>query len=129
VPADAIPAAAEYRDQDADRGDGGEVADGMPAVTPQAPLDVRVLEAIGEFLQARPRWSERAPSMAEVWEYSTTGDWVEHEKSVKRVLHGLCVLIAFAVTYPVDWMVQVARQKPIGFLLVVAVLFVLSKVL
>lgn len=103
--------------------------DTEPAAAPQAPLDVRFLEHLGEVFQARPRWSERSPSMAETWEYSTSGDWTAEEKSAKRLAHGLCVLLAFAATYPIDWAVQIARCKPIGFVLSVAVLFVLSKVL
>jgi hypothetical protein len=99
------------------------------AVTPQAPLDVRLLEAVNAFLRLRPHWSERPPSAAESWEYSTTGDWTVEEKSVKRVLHGLCVLVAFIGTYPIAWVVQIARHKPIGFLLTLAVVFVLGKVL
>lgn len=105
-----------------------DAGDELPEVTPQPPLDVRLLDALGEFLQARPRWSQPPPSMAEAWEYSTSGDWTAAEKSLKRVLHGLCVLIAFVVTYPIDWAVQAARCKPIGFVLAIAVLFVISKV-
>ncbi|WP_431879171.1 hypothetical protein [Amycolatopsis sacchari] len=107
----------------------GRAEHGLPAVTPQAPLDVRLLEALGELLQARPRWKERPPSPAEAFEYSTSGDWTAEEKSLKRIAHGLCVLLAFGVTYPIDWVVQAARQKPIGFVLCIAVLFVLTKVL
>lgn len=99
------------------------------AVTAQAPLDVRFLEGLSEFLAARPRWSERPPSTAETFEYSSTGDWTAEEKSAKRIFHGLCVLIAFGITYPIDWAIQAARQKPIGFVLALALLFVLSKVL
>lgn len=98
-------------------------------MTPQAPLDVRLLEGLGEFLAARPRWSERPPSTAETFEHSRTGDWTTEEKSVKRALHGLCVLAAFALTYPIEWAIQAARQKPIGFVLILAALFLLGEVL
>lgn len=99
------------------------------AASPQAPLDVRLMNQISGILRTRPRWSQRPPSMAEVWEYSTTGDWTAEEKSAKRLAHGLCVLVAFAVTYPIGWAVQIARQKPIGFVLILGVLVVLSKAL
>lgn len=98
-------------------------------VTPQAPLDVRLLESFGEFLAARPRWSQRAPSSAEIFEYSTSGDWTAEKKSIRRTLHSFCVLAAFILTYPIEWAIQAARQKPIGFALVLAVLFLLGKVL
>lgn len=100
-----------------------------PAVTPQAPFDVRLLDAVREVLEARPRWSERAPAMAETWKHSTTGDWTVEENSIKRFAHGALVLIIFVVTYPLEWWIQVVRQKPIGFVLTLAVLFVLSQVL
>ncbi|RSN06004.1 hypothetical protein DMC63_38000 [Streptomyces sp. WAC 05977] len=122
------PAAAPVVDVD-QPGVDGQADTAPPAVTPQAPLDIRLLDTLTQFLQARPRWSERAPSTAETWEYSMSGDWTAEEKSLKRVLHGLCVLAAFALTYPIEWAIQIARQKPIGFLLVLAVLVLLGKVL
>ena len=100
-----------------------------PAVTPQAPLDIRLLDAIGGFLRSRPRWSQRPPSLSECWDYSTEGDWTADEKSLRRVLHSLCHLVAFVVTYPIDWASSASKAKPIGFVLTVAVLFILSKVL
>jgi hypothetical protein len=99
------------------------------AVTPQAPPDVRLLETIGEILRARPRWSQRPPSMAEAWEYSNTGDWTTEQKSLKRAVRGLLLLIAFAVTYPLDWWSQAVKQNPSVLLLTVAVLVVLDRVL
>ena len=88
-------------------------------VTPQAPLDQRVLGAVRDVMNARPRWNERPPSPAETWDYSTSGDWTTSDNGAKRVFHGLCVLVAFAVTYPVDWAVQAIRSKPIGFVIAV----------
>lgn len=115
-------------DVETDDSASGETAT-TPDVTPLAPLDVRLLEGLGELLAARPRWSQRPPSPAECWDYSTTGDWTASEKSVRRIGHGLCVLIAFAVTYPIEWAIHLARQKPSGFVLGLIVLFVLTKVL
>lgn len=106
-----------------------QAADEQPTVSPQAPLDVRLLEGLGEILAARPRWSERSPSSAEAFEYSTSGDWTTEDKSAKRMFHGLCVLIAFGLTYPIDWAIQIARCKPIGFVLGLALLFVITKAL
>lgn len=123
VPAEPIPAGHVHAPAEE------PVADELPTVTPQAPLDIRLREALTALLASRPRWNERPPSMAETWEYSNTGDWTADEKSLKRVVHGLCVLVAFVVTYPISWAAQAARQKPIGLVLAVAMLFLLGKVL
>jgi hypothetical protein len=114
---------ADAYDEDPDADDEAE------PVTPQAPLDVRVLEMLSDFFQARPRWSERPPSTAEAWEYALRGDWTTNEHSARRVLHSVCVVIAFVVTYPIEWLIHIARQKPTGCLLIAVVLFVLSHIL
>ena len=103
-------------------------AEDQSPIVAQAPLDVRLLTHIGDILRARPRWSQRPPSFAEIWDYSTSGDWTAEDKSGKRVIHGLCVVIAFTVLYPIEWAVQAALHKPIGFLLIVTVIFALTKV-
>lgn len=97
--------------------------DGKP-IAPQAPLDVRLLQILGAFLKTRPRFSERPASFAESWEYSTTGDWTTSEKSLRRVLHGLCTVLAYAATYPLEWLLK-AREKPVGFLVALALVIVI----
>jgi hypothetical protein len=98
------------------------------AVEAQAPLDIRLLEAIEKLWKDRPQWSQPEPTAAEVWAYSTTGDWTADERSLKRVFHALCVLVAFGLTFVPLWLIRVSRRKPVGFVLAVFVLFVLSKV-
>lgn len=101
--------------------------DGAP-IAPQAPLDIRLLENLGSFLKSRPRFAERPASFAESWEYSTSGDWTTEEKSLRRVLHGLCTVLAFAATYPLEWLLK-ARTKPVGFLVAIALVIVISKLI
>lgn len=120
VPPPVAPASRVTEDQP-------EPAVETPAAAPGPPRDVRMRDAVSRMLAARPRWSERPPSAAETWEWSREGDWATDDQQAKRVAHGLCVLVAFAVTYPVDWAVRVARGTPGGFLLVLLVLFVLGK--
>lgn len=91
------------------------------AVQPQAPLDVRLRESALAALRDRPRFSQRPPSLAESIEYSQKGDWAVSDKGAKRIAHGLCTVLAYALTYPLDLVLQ-ARSKPIGFVLTVALL-------
>lgn len=95
------------------------------AVTPQAPLDQRLLKALGDVLAARPQWDQQPPSWAQIWDYSTNGDWTTEANSARRIGHSLIVLIGFAVLFLPDWAVQVAKQKPIGFVLTAAVVALL----
>ncbi|HEX6359529.1 hypothetical protein [Actinophytocola sp.] len=99
----------------------------MP-VKPVAPLDIRVLQAIGNLWKERPQWSQPEPTAAEVWDYSTTGDWTTDDRALRRVFHALCVLVAFGLTFVPLWLIRVSRRKPGGFVMVVLVLFVISKV-
>lgn len=94
------------------------------AVTPQAPLDQRALEAISEVIAQRPRWNEPPPSFAQIWQYSTSGDWTTDDNSARRVGHSLLVLITLGVTFPVRWATNVVEDKPIAFV-VAAVLVAL----
>lgn len=102
-------------------------ADGE-VVTPQAPLDVRVRTSIQAAVSAIPSLTERPASFKESLEYSQTGDWCASDNTGKRVAHGLATVIAYIVTYPLD-LIQRARTKPIGFVLVLAVLYALAHIL
>ena len=95
-------------------------SDGEP-VQPQAPLDVRLRELALAALRDRPRFSQRPPSFVESIEYSQKGDWAVSDKGAKRIAHGLCTVLAYALTYPLDLVLQ-ARSKPVGFVLTVALL-------
>jgi hypothetical protein len=105
-----------------------EVGDQPAAVKPLAPLDQRLIEHFKQIAQAAPRWSQRPASLAEIWEYSTSGDWTTEEKSAKRLAHALIVVLTFVALYPVSWVVQVALEKPIGFVITIAVVVLLGHI-
>lgn len=91
-------------------------ADGQ-VVAPQAPLDVRIRNAVQQAIAAIPALSERPASFRESLEYSQRGDWTANDNAAKRVVHGLATLVTYLVTYlPVDLLGR-ARTKPIGFVL------------
>ncbi len=102
-------------------------SDGKP-VQPQAPLDVRIRDAALAALRNLPRLTERPPSFVESLEYSQHGDWTASDNGLKRAVHGLCTLLAYLLTYPLDIVIRV-RAKPIGFVLTLAVLIVLINAL
>jgi hypothetical protein len=102
--------------------------DQMASLRPLAPLDQRMIAHATQIWQAAPRWSQRPPSLAEIWDYSTSGDWTAEEKSLKRTLHALVVVITFTALYPVSWVVQVALHKPIGFVITLAILLVIGQI-
>lgn len=97
------------------------------SVKPLVPLDQRLFAYGRLILQTAPRWAEQPPSLAQIWDYSTNGDWTDEEKSSKRLAHALIVVITFVALYPITWAVQLALHKPVGFVLTVAVLFVVYK--
>lgn len=101
--------------------------DGQP-VNPQAPLDIRVREGILAALKASPRFNQRPASFAESLEYSQRGDWATSEKGAKRAVHGLCTVIAFLATYPLDIALK-ARTKPVGFVLTIALIVLVTQLL
>lgn len=102
-------------------------SEGNP-VTGRAPIDVRVKEVAVGWVAARPRMTTRPPSMAETLEHSQRGDWAAADNAAKRAVHGLATLLTFVLTYPLDVVLR-ARDKPIAFVLTVAVLITLTQLL
>lgn len=96
-------------------------------VTPQAPLDVRAVDAFKRVVSSMPRVGDRPPSLREALEYSTQGDWTTRSGGV-RALHALAVLVTFLVTWPLDWLLRL-RAQPGAFVLALAFLILLGKVL
>jgi hypothetical protein len=117
------------RSDDVDHVEAAEESADQPAtLSPLAPLDQRLIEHIKQIAQAAPRWSQRSASLAEIWEYSTSGDWTAEEKSAKRLAHALVVVLTFVALYPISWVVQVALEKPIGFVITIAVVVLLAHI-
>lgn len=108
-----------------------ESSDEKPAapaerVVPLVPWDQRCLDAVERVLAARPRWTSVPPSYAQTWAYSRRGDWTTGEGGLLRAAHTLLVLAAVAVLFPLDWVLNVVRGKPIGLVLVTAVVVLLA---
>jgi len=95
-------------------------------VVPLVPWDQRVLDTVQRVLQARPRWNAVPPSYAQTWAYSRHGDWTTGEGGLLRAAHSALVLAAVAVLFPLDWILNVVRDKPIGLVLVVSVVVLLA---
>lgn len=95
-------------------------------VVPLVPWDQRVLDTVQRVLQARPRWNAVPPSYAQTWTYSREGDWTTGEGGLLRAAHSALVLAAVAVLFPLDWVLNVVRGKPIGLVLVTAVVVLLA---
>lgn len=95
-------------------------------VVPLVPWDQRCLDAVQRVLQARPRWNAVPPSYAQTWAYSRHGDWTTGEGGLLRAAHSALVLAAVAVLFPLDWILNVVRDKPIGLVLVASVVVLLA---
>lgn len=95
-------------------------------VTPLVPWDQRVLDSVERVLAARPGWTTTPPSYAQTWAYSRRGDWTTGEGGLLRAAHSALVLAAVAVLFPLDWILNVVRDKPIGLVLVAAVVVLLA---
>lgn len=115
-------AAAESSDEEPD--DPAEQV--APVLEPLIPWDQRVLDTVERVLQARPGWTTTPPSYAQTWAYSRHGDWTTGEGGLLRAAHTLLVLAAVAVLFPLDWVLNVVRGKPIGLVLVTAVVVLLA---
>ncbi|MBB3053568.1 hypothetical protein FHS23_004622 [Prauserella isguenensis] len=102
-------------------------SEGNP-VAARAPIDVRLKEAAVGWVAARPRMATRPPSMAETLEHSQRGDWAAADNGAKRAVHGLATLLSFVLTYPLDVVLR-SRDKPIAFVLTIAVLITLTQLL
>lgn len=95
-------------------------------VVPLVPWDQRCLDAVERVLAARPGWTTTPPSYAQTWTYSRHGDWTTGEGGLLRAAHTLLVLAAVAVLFPLDWILNVVRDKPIGLVLVTTVVVLLA---
>lgn len=108
----------------------GEEPDGpveqVERVVPLVPWDQRCLDAVQRVLEARPGWRTVPPSYAQTWAYSRHGDWTTGEGGLLRAAHSALVLAAVAVLFPLDWILNVIRDKPIGLVLVTAVVILLA---
>lgn len=73
---------------------GGESAE--REVTPLAPWHVTARLWLAKVMAMLPRlWTERSPSLAEMFEFSRTGDWTPRKTGPRRGLHllGTAVLL------------------------------------
>lgn len=102
-------------------------AEGHP-VAARAPLDVRAKDAAVRWARSQSRMSTRPPSMAETLAYSQEGDWAAADNAAKRGIHGLATLATFTLTWPLDVILR-SRDKPIAFVLTLAVLITLTQLL
>lgn len=98
------------------------VNDDGEAITPQAPIDVRIRQMLLGAVRALPALSEPPASFRESLEYSQTGDWAVRDNTGKRAVHGIATVLAYVLTYPVVDLPAKARSKPIGFILCLALL-------
>ncbi|WP_224389017.1 hypothetical protein [Pseudonocardia sp. ICBG1293] len=108
---------------------GGEdqtAAPAEPAVKPLAPWDQRIAQAISDLVEARPRWNEQPPSYAQTWAYSRAGDWTTSSNQLVRAVHAALTLAALAMVFPLDWLANVIRDKPSGFVITVVVVVLLA---
>lgn len=88
-----IPAVTTTAGLPADDG-GGESA--AREVTPLAPWHVTARLWLAKVMAMLPRlWTERSPSLAEMFEFSRTGDWTPRKTGPRRGLHllGTAVLL------------------------------------
>ncbi|OLL89416.1 hypothetical protein Ae706Ps2_6393 [Pseudonocardia sp. Ae706_Ps2] len=91
-------------------------------VEPLAPWDQRIAQAVSDLVEARPRWNQVPPSYAQTWAYSRTGDWTTSSNPLVRGVHAALTLAALAVVFPLDWLGNVIRDKPSGFMITVVVI-------
>lgn len=92
------------------------------AVAPLAPWDQRLIDVVRDVVEARPRWNQTPPSYAQTWAYSRTGDWTTSSNPLVRGVHAALTLAALAVVFPLDWLGNVIRDKPSGFMITVVVI-------
>ncbi|OLM08454.1 hypothetical protein [Pseudonocardia sp. Ae505_Ps2] len=93
-----------------------------PGLEPLAPWDQRIAQAVSDLVEARPRWNQAPPSYAQTWAYSRTGDWTTSSNPLVRGVHAALTLAALAVVFPLDWLGNVIRDKPSGFMITVVVI-------
>lgn len=103
-------------------------ADGNP-VSGKAPLDVRVRDALLRGVYGIPAFGQVPASFADSIAYSQHGDWATSDNGLARVTHGLSTVLAYVATYPLVEGLGKAREKPIGFVLVLAALYALYRIL
>ncbi|WP_143510785.1 hypothetical protein [Pseudonocardia sp. Ae717_Ps2] len=94
-------------------------------VTPLAPWDQRLIDVVRDLIEARPRWNQTPPSYAQTWAYSRSGDWTTSQNPLVRAVHSVLTLAALAVVFPLDWLCNVIRDKPSGFMITVVVIALL----
>ncbi len=97
-----------------------------PGLKPLAPWDQRIAQLVSDVVEARPRWNEAPPSYAQTWAYSRSGDWTTSTNPLVRAVHAALTLAALAVVFPLDWVSNVVRDKPSGFVLTVVVVALLA---
>ncbi len=115
-------------DPDATTAAGEEQADSLvePVLVPLAPWDQRIAQVVSDVVEARPRWNEAPPSYAQTWAYSRSGDWTTSSNPLVRAAHSVLTLAALAVVFPLDWVSNVIRDKPSGFVVTVVVVVLLA---
>lgn len=96
-------------------------ADGNP-VPAHAPLDVRIRTGALAFVRGVPAFGQVPASFRESLYYSQCGDWATSENGGKRVVHGLCTVVAYLATYPLVEGLGKAREKPVGLIVTLALL-------
>ncbi len=106
--------------------DGQAPAAVEPVVKPLAPWDQRLAQVVSDVVEARPRWNEQPPSYAQTWAYSRTGDWTTSSNPLVRGVHSALTLAALAIVFPLDWVANVVRDKPSGFVITVVVVALLA---
>ncbi|OLM28957.1 hypothetical protein Ae717Ps2_5926c [Pseudonocardia sp. Ae717_Ps2] len=95
------------------------------AVAPLAPWDQRLIDVVRDVVEARPRWNQTPPSYAQTWAYSRTGDWTTSQNPLVHGVHAALTLAALAVVFPLDWLCNVIRDKPSGFVITIIVIALL----
>ncbi|WP_226360880.1 hypothetical protein [Pseudonocardia sp. ICBG1142] len=116
-------------DRDAESTKSGEAQADVPVepvLVPLAPWDQRIAQVISDVVEARPRWNEAPPSYAQTWAYSRSGDWTTSTNPLVRGAHSALTLAALVVVFPLDWVANVIRDKPSGFVITVVVLVLLA---
>ena len=96
-----------------------------PGLEPLAPWDQRIAQVVSDLVEARPRWNQAPPSYAQTWAYSRTGDWTTSSNPLVRGAHSVLTLMALAVVFPLDWVGNVIRDKPSGFVITIIVIALL----
>ncbi|WP_226353139.1 hypothetical protein [Pseudonocardia sp. ICBG601] len=97
-----------------------------PVLVPLAPWDQRIAQIVSDVVEARPRWNEAPPSYAQTWAYSRSGDWTTSTNLLVRGAHSALTLAALVVVFPLDWVANVVRDKPSGFVITVVVVALLA---